>query len=137
LQPTDLALSPNGKRLFSADANGDTVTVVDTETQHVVETIPTSPAPGRLGASSPNGLVVAPDGKTLYVTLGGDNAVEVLALSRIAGGDDVVTKISGLIPTAWFPLGLTRDTAGKRLFVINSKGIGSLGETVKRAAFAG
>lgn len=131
LQPTDLALSPDGKHLFTADANGDTVTVIGTEGDLVVETIPTSPAPGRLGASSPNGVIVSPDGKSLYVTLGGDNAVEVLALSRIAGGTEIQTKISGLIPTAWFPLGLTRDRDGKRLFVINSKGIGSLGEPVK------
>ncbi|MEP6753879.1 MAG: hypothetical protein ABJA67_00130 [Chthonomonadales bacterium] len=131
LQPADLALSPDGSKLYSADANSDTVTVIDTASAKVAEIIQTSPAPGKLGASSPNGLALSPDGKSLYVTLGGDNAVEVLALSRNAGGSAPSTKIAGLIPTAWFPLGLTVTADGKRLFVANSKGIGSLGDQVK------
>ncbi len=132
LQPADLTLSPDGKRLFAANANSDTVTVIDTETDTVVETIPTSPAPGQLGAASPNGLAVSKDGATLYVTLGGDNAVEVVTLDQKAGGAASDTKIAGLIPTAWFPLGVTLSADGASLYVANSKGIGSLGATVTR-----
>lgn len=132
LQPVALAISPDGAHVYSANANSDTVSVISTASDTVVETIPTSPAPGRLAASCPNGLVVSPDGGTLYVTLGGDNAVEAIALDGAAGGKAPSTKIAGLIPTAWFPLDLRLDQGGKRLFVINSKGIGSLGETVKK-----
>ncbi len=132
LQPADLAISPNGKFLYSANANSDTVSVIDISSSTVVETIPTSPAPGRLAASCPNGLTTSPDGKSLYVTLGGDNAVEVITLSIVAGGNEVSTKIAGLIPTAWFPLRIVRDPAGRRLFIANSKGIGSLGDQVKK-----
>ncbi len=132
LQPADLLLSPDGKRLFTANANAETVSVVSTDEDRVVETIPTSPAPGQLAASSPNGLALAPDGRTLYVTLGGDNAVEVMALDTTAGGNAPKTSIAGLIPTAWFPLGVTLGANGKTLYVANSKGIGSLGATVTR-----
>src|SRR5207245_827029 len=62
LQPADMTLSPDGRRLFVANANTDTVTVVDTGNDTVVETIPTNPAPGRLGASCPNGLALSKDG---------------------------------------------------------------------------
>ena len=132
LQPADLALSPNGTRLFVANANTDTVTVIRTDDDTVVETIATSPAPGKLAASSPNGLAVTPDGKTLYVSLGGDNAIEVIALDAAAGGNAPKTKIAGLIPTAWFPLGVTLGKDAKTLYVANSKGIGSLGPIVSR-----
>jgi YVTN family beta-propeller protein len=132
LQPADLAFSPDGKRLFAANANNDTVSVVNTDTDTVVETIPTSPAPGHLAASSPNGLAVSKDGATLYVTLGGDNAVEVVTLGPMAGGTASETRIAGLIPTAWFPLGVTLSADGSSLYVANSKGIGSLGATVTR-----
>jgi YVTN family beta-propeller protein len=131
LQPADLSLCRDGRRLFTANANGDSVSVIDTASDSVVETIPTSPAPGGLGASSPNGLAPSPDGRNLYVTLGGDNAVEVLALDAAAGGRAAKTSIAGLIPTAWFPLAVVSDAEGKRLFVANSKGVGSLGAIVR------
>jgi len=137
LQPADLALSPESKRLFVAKANSDTVSVIDTETDAVVETISTSPAPGRLAASSPNGLAVSRDGGTLYATLGGDNAVAVVTLDRAAGGVAAETRLAGLIPTAWFPLGVRLGADGSRLYVANSKGIGSLGATVTRSRSSG
>lgn len=127
LQPAAMTLSRDGKHLFVANANSDSVSVVETSSDQVVETIPTSPAPLGLAASSPNALVVSADGRSLYVTLGGNNALECLALDRRAGGSAAQTKIAGLIPTGWFPLGVALAADGKRLFVANSKGIGSLG----------
>ncbi len=132
LQPSDLVISPDGKRLFSANANGESVSVISTPSGTVVETIPTSPAPGRLAASCPNGIAMSKDGKILYVTLGGDNAVEAISLGMALGGDAPRTTIAGLIPTAWFPLAVRLSDDGKTLFVANSKGIGSLGPIVDK-----
>ena len=132
LQPADMLISADGKHVFTANSNGETVSVISTTTDEVIETIPTSPAPGRLAASSPNGLAIAPDGKTLYVTLGGDNAIEVLALDGQAGGGAAQTTITGLIPTAWFPLSVRLSFDAKTLYVANSKGIGSLGPIVDK-----
>lgn len=137
LQPTDMTFSPDGSRLFVANANNDSVSVIGADTDTVVETIATSPAPGRLAAGSPNGLAVGKDGGTLYVTLGGDNAVAVLSLDAAAGGSAPTTSIAGLIPTAWFPLGIVLSPNGDSLYVANSKGIGSLGSTVTRARSEG
>jgi YVTN family beta-propeller protein len=132
LQPADMIISADGKYVFTANANGETVSVISTVTDEVVETIPTSPAPGKLAASCPNGLATAPDGKTLYVTLGGDNAVEVVTLDRAAGGEANQTAIAGLIPTAWFPLDVRLSSDAKTLYVANSKGFGSLGPIVDK-----
>ncbi len=132
LQPADMVISADGKFVFTANANGETVSVINTSTDNVAETIPTSPAPGKLAAASPNGLAASADGKTLYVTLGGDNAIEVLSLDRNAGGSAAQTTIAGLIPTAWFPLDVRLSYDGKTLYVSNSKGIGSLGSLIDR-----
>jgi DNA-binding beta-propeller fold protein YncE len=133
LQPTDLALSSNGSVLYAANANADSISVIRTSDDSVVETIPTSPAPGRLAESSPNGLAAAPDGRTLYVSLGGDNAIEVVSLGAAAGGAGAQSRIAGLIPTAWFPIGVALSKDATSLYVINSKGIGSLGPIVKKS----
>ena len=127
IQPTALALSRDGSRLYVACSNSDQVSVVDTATNRVVETINTSPAPGHLGDSSPNGLAVSGSGNRLFVSLGGDNAVEVLKLDTKAGGTASHTSIQGLIPTAWFPIDVVRSPEGNNLYVANSKGYGSLG----------
>ncbi len=127
LQPTALALSPNAPLLFTACANSDEVAVIDTVSNKVVEKIAVSPAPGRLGDSSPNGLAVARSGRVLYVSLGGDNAIEKVALDAAAGGTAPVTRIAGLIPTAWFPIDVLLSPSGTTLYAANSKGFGSLG----------
>jgi YVTN family beta-propeller protein len=132
LQPADLTFSPDGKHLFVANANADSISVISTDSDSVVETILTSPAPGGLAESSPNGLKVSKDGATLYVTLGGDNAVEVVTLDQMAGGTASATHIAGLIPTAWFPLGILLSADSSSLYVINNKGVGSLGNAVTR-----
>jgi len=132
LQPADMIVSPDGKYVFTANANGETVSVISTAAEEVIETIPTSPAPGKLAASCPNGLAISPDGKTLYITLGGDNAVEAITLDRQAGGAAAQPAIAGLIPTAWFPLDVRLTTDGKTLYVANSKGIGSQGPIVDK-----
>ncbi len=62
-----LALSPDRKRLYVANATSDTVSVVDTSTDAVVGTVDLSPYSGAPMGSMPNALAVAPDGHTLYV----------------------------------------------------------------------
>ena len=66
--------------------------------------------------SMPNGLAVSPDGKRLYVALGGENAIAVLDL--------VHRKRIGFIPTAWNPtdVDITRD--GSRLAITTANAAG-------------
>ncbi len=127
VQPTALALSPNGKFLYAACSNNDSIAVIDTASNGVSETIAASPAPGNLGDSSPNGLEISKDGSSLFVSLGGDNAVEEITLDKSAGGQAATTEVAGLIPTQWFPINILFSHDGKSLYVANSKGVGSLG----------
>ena len=64
----------------------------------------------------PNGLAVAPDGKRLYVALGGENAIAVLDL--------VHRKRIGFIPTAWNPTDVDITRNGKRLAITSANAAG-------------
>jgi YVTN family beta-propeller protein len=128
LHPCGMCLGRDGTRLFVANANSDTVSVIDTLKREVVEEIPVKADPSLPLGSSPNALALSPDGKKLYVALGGNNAVAVLALGSASAKSlkSVATKLEGLIPTGWYPGALLLDAEGKRLVVANTKGIGSL-----------
>ena len=64
-------------------------------------------------------MAISPDGKTLYVSNGTNNAVAVIAF---APGK---SRLLGCFPTAWYPAGLVLDAARNSLYVANVKGIGS------------
>jgi DNA-binding beta-propeller fold protein YncE len=120
LHPAGLSLHARTNRLFVANANSDTVSVVDTISMKNLENIHIRPARRLHFGSATNAVMVAPDGKTLYVACAGNNAVAVVALPT---KDHKRSRVEGFIPTAWYPgaLALHKD----ELFVANVKGFGS------------
>jgi YVTN family beta-propeller protein len=113
--PCGLALSKDGQRLYVANANSDTVSVVDTEANQVVQTLGTRPAALPFG-SAPQALALSGDGRKLYITNAGNNAI---AEVELASGE-----VIGMIPTAWYPGAVSlRDGL---LAVANIKGYGAL-----------
>ncbi|MCC6418274.1 MAG: bifunctional YncE family protein/alkaline phosphatase family protein [Gemmataceae bacterium] len=135
LHPSGLAISPEGRFVYVANANSDTVSVIDTRTDKVVETIFCRSAHRLPFGSGTNALALSPDGGTLYAANGTNNCVAVVAL---AGGSSDgrqtearprASMLLGLIPTGWYPGGVV--ATANRLFVANVKGHGSLDE--KRA----
>jgi YVTN family beta-propeller protein len=144
LHPCGMVLSKHGKFLYVANANSDTISVIDTVTDKVIETIPCRPE-GRLPfGSGSNALALSPDGATLYVANGTNNCVAVVrlgakscegtgeAFGRAEGGvgrpAPSASRLAGLTPTGWYPGAVTVSPDGKRLFVANVKGHGSLAQ---------
>jgi YVTN family beta-propeller protein len=119
LHPSAVIATPNGSRVLVANSNSDTVSVIETDSGKVVETISTRPAENMLFGSSPVALAVSPDGRTLYVANGTNNAVAVVAL------DPPKSRLLGCFPTGWYPAGLALDPARQALYVANLKGVGS------------
>jgi YVTN family beta-propeller protein len=115
LAPSDLILSPDQKLLAVSNSHSDTVSLVDAATldRHDVK-IPTFPD-AALG-SQPSSAVFAPDGKSLYVACGGNNAIAVLK----ASGKN--WSVAGAVPTAYFPSAIAVDSQGA-LRVLNIKGV--------------
>lgn len=118
LHASALALSPDRRWLVCANAGADNLSVMDTRTDRVVETIWCKAKPSDLLGATPNALVFAPDGKTLYVANGTQNAVAVIAFRPARGR----STLEGLIPVGWFPGALVFDTARQQLCVANIKG---------------
>src|SRR5262249_24354432 len=67
LHPSGLALSPGGREVVVANAASDTVSVIDTRRDAVVETISTKANPTDPFGASPNALTFDKSGKSLYV----------------------------------------------------------------------
>jgi YVTN family beta-propeller protein len=120
LHPSDLELSRNGRRLYVANANSDTVSVIDTRARRVIETVLARPVPALPFGSAPDAVALAPNGRNLYVASAGSNAIMVIALR---GPGRQRSRVLGSIPTAWYPGGVVTD--GRRLYIAAVKGIGS------------
>ncbi|WP_020468489.1 alkaline phosphatase family protein [Zavarzinella formosa] len=133
LHPCGMVLSPNGKWLYVANANSDTVSVIETATDRVFETISCRPEARLPFGSASNSLALSPDGGTLFVANGTNNCVAVIRLAAVSseGPADrrpAKSEVVGLIPTGWFPGAVLLSDDGKRLFVANVKGQGSLSQ---------
>jgi len=131
LHPSGLALNPAGTRLFVANANSDTVSVIDTEARRVIETISTRPETGSPFGSAPNALALDPSERRLYVANGSNNALAVVELGRDASpgrGRSGTSRVLGFVPTGWYPGAVRLDSTGRILYVANVKGVGSLDE---------
>ena len=119
--PNDLAESPDGQRLFVANANGNTVSIVDLKKWKVTETIRTSLTPDAPLGSTPNSVAVTPDGKTLLVANADNNCLAVFDISHPGK-----TKARGFIPVGWYPTGVRVHPFSKKILVLNGKGLTSL-----------
>ncbi|MCC7495834.1 MAG: bifunctional YncE family protein/alkaline phosphatase family protein [Fimbriimonadaceae bacterium] len=121
LLPTGLCADAAGQRVYIANANSDSVSVIDTASQTVSATIPVK-ADARLPfGSGTNDVCLSPDGATLYVACGTLNAVAVVPLRP-------TPSVAGLLPVGWYPGAVVAHPNGRELYVANTKGVGSLAQ---------
>ena len=120
IEPTAMVM--NGKYLFVANTNSDTISVIDTDTRKVVKTISIKPFRNAPFGSQPNSLVFTTPNQ-LVVSLGTNNAFAVYDWE----GPTAPVTLLGLIPTAWHPGSIAFESNRNRIDVANIKGVGSLG----------
>jgi YVTN family beta-propeller protein len=131
LHPAGMVLGNTRRLLYVANANSDTISVLDTFSDAAVETIPCRPESRLPFGSGANALALSPDGTTLYVANGTNNCIAVVRLGArgteaTAEGRPAQSSVVGLIPTAWYPGAVCISPDGKKLFVANVKGLGAL-----------
>jgi YVTN family beta-propeller protein len=122
LHPT--AMYRSGNALFVANTSSDTVSVIDTTTDRVVQRIETKPWPSSSVGYEPDGIALTKDGH-LLVTLGRANAV---AVYRYDGTPKDPVSYIGLVPTDYYPA--TVATVGDEVVVTNTRGIDARGPAI-------
>jgi YVTN family beta-propeller protein len=117
--PNELLLDKKGAWLFVANANDNSVSIINTRTRKIVETISTTLYPTQLTGSTTNGLALSADEKTLYIVNADNNCLAVFDVSQ--PGD---SKSKGFIPVGWYPTNI--KTLGSKILVANGKGFTSM-----------
>ncbi|MFI5336487.1 MAG: bifunctional YncE family protein/alkaline phosphatase family protein, partial [Opitutales bacterium] len=114
--PNEMALAADG-RLFVAEANRNTVSVVDVSSGQVLEKLSTSLDPAALPGCMPNSLALSPDGQLLFVANATTNNLAVFAIGTARHSQSL-----GFVPTGWFPTSVRVSPDGRQLLVANGKG---------------
>jgi YVTN family beta-propeller protein len=121
LHPTGMALW--NQYLLVANAYSDSISVIDTTTNTVAQTINLGlpiKVPGQsVVGVGPNSIAVDAVNNIAYVALYNANAVAVVNLNT--------GSVSGLIPVAYAPSSVVLDPADGELLVANDKGLGTTG----------
>src|SRR5580704_10658971 len=122
--PLKSVLDSTQTYLYVAEDNSDLVDIISTSTntlfQSVIASGPATPTFAnalKYKGSAPVAPALSPDGKTLYVTLGGANALSVIQ------GIPAHPFVAGLIPTGYQPNAVTISTDGTWAYVADAKGV--------------
>lgn len=144
IRPNDMALAPDG-RLFVACSGDNSVHVIQTGQlekpgdaagptrrlwEGAREVIATSLYPQSPEGSTPCGLAISPDGKTLFVANADNNSVMVADISgnlmeEAQDHGEKIALVNGFIPTGWYPTAVAVTPDNKFLLIANGKGLTS------------
>jgi YVTN family beta-propeller protein len=117
--PNDMCITHSGKYLFVANANDNSVSVIDLGLHRVIETLNAALFPASLVGSTTNSVALSADEKTLYIANADNNCLAVFDVSEPGN-----SKSKGFIPTGWYPTCVR--TVGQKIVVANGKGNMSL-----------
>jgi YVTN family beta-propeller protein len=116
--PNDICLTRDGRILYVANANDNSVSVIDTRSGRTLEVLNTAPYPDAPPGSTTNSLCLSKAGTTLYVANADNNCLAVFDVS-LRGR----SRPMGFIPVGWYPTSVR--IAGSRIFTANGKGFSS------------
>lgn len=116
--PNDMCVTKNGSFLFVANANDNSVSVIDLKKRNVIENLNTALFPGAPSGSTTNSVALSGDDRTLYIANADNNCLAVFDVS--APG---TSRSKGFIPTGWYPTCVR--VVKNRIVVANGKGFSS------------
>ncbi len=118
-RPNDMTLTKNGRYLFVSHGNDNSVSVIDTKAEKVIEVFSSALFPNSPAGSTPNAVTLTEDEKLLYIANADNNCLAVFNVS-----DPGTSKSVGFIPTGWYPTSV--KVFNKKIWVTNGKGGRSL-----------
>lgn len=102
LSPIEMALSPDGRRMFVVCEGSDEVRVVDTRSSQVIARVPVG--------HQPRAIALSPEGHRAYVSSSWNDTVSVI--------DTADLKVIQSLPAGFEPVGVITDQSGT-LYVAN------------------
>jgi YVTN family beta-propeller protein len=117
--PNEIILTKKGDRLYVANANDNSVSVITTSNMKVVETLNAALYADAVPGSTTNGLSLSADEERLYIANADNNALAVFEVEQLGA-----SRSMGFIPVGWYPTNVR--VVGKKVFVTNGKGFSSL-----------
>ena len=116
--PNEIIINKSNTHLFVANANDNSVSIIDLATNKVIETLNAALYPNAPSGSTTNGLAISADDKTLYIANADNNCLSVFDVSKIGA-----SKAKGFIPVGWYPTNV--KVIGNKIYVTNGKGFSS------------
>jgi DNA-binding beta-propeller fold protein YncE len=122
--PLKTILDKTQSYLYVTEDNSDLVDIITTSNNELLQSVIAS-APDKFEydkvltyrGSAPNSAALSADDSTLYVTLGGTNAISVIT------GIPFHPEVIGLIPAGFQPNAITLSNDGKYAYVADGKGV--------------
>lgn len=117
--PNELCLNRKGSILFVANANDNSVSVIDVAKRKVLETLNAALYPNSPSGSTTNGLALNEKENRLYIANADNNCLAVFDVTHPGA-----CTSKGFIPVGWYPTNV--KVIGGKLFVTNGKGFSSM-----------
>jgi YVTN family beta-propeller protein len=102
-RPAGVAFNPSNNDMYVANFGGSTVSVIDSSTNTVVDTIVVGPGP--------HSFAFNPSNNDMYVTISTSNTVSVI--------DSSTNEVVDTIPVGAFPLGIAFNPRNNDMYVAN------------------
>lgn len=115
LQPGAIAINPSTDTAYIAEANNDTISLLNLRTNKKSGEFIAKPDPKLPFGSMPNALALDSKLNRLYVANAGNNAIAIFDLKS--------KKLLGQIPTDWYPSAIILKDSS--IFILNNKGVGA------------
>jgi YVTN family beta-propeller protein len=113
--PNDMAQDHHGRFLYVANANSNSVSIIDVAQRRVVETLHTALSPEAPIGSTTNSVALDAADHTLYIANADNNCLAVFDVSEPGH-----SRSMGFIPVGWYPTCVRMS--GTTLLVANGKG---------------
>ena len=116
--PNDMCLTKDGSYLFVANANDNSVSVIDLKKRMVIESLNAALYPDALTGSTTNSVALSANEKTLYIANADNNCIAVFDVSEPGNSTS-----KGFIPAGWYPTCVR--VIQNNIYVSNGKGFSS------------
>jgi YVTN family beta-propeller protein len=116
--PNDMCISRDGVHLYVANANDNSVSVIDLKQRKVIEVLNAALYPDAPPGATTNSVALNKEGNTLYIANADNNCLAVFDVSRPGSS---VSK--GFIPTGWYPTCVR--VVDDHIYTTNGKGFSS------------